>query len=66
MSSPRPRSQQSKADTSCRPRPPTPALGLDEPPTRWSRRDLAIDIIDKLVLAEATGVVFEQLDRRRS
>jgi hypothetical protein len=41
------------------------ALGLDEPPTRWSRRDLAIDVIDKLVLAEATGVVFEQLHRQR-
>ena len=42
------------------------ALGLDEPPSRWSSRDLAIDVIDKLVLAEATGVVFEQLDRQRS
>lgn len=42
------------------------ALGLDEPPTRWSRRDLAIDVIDKLVLAEATGLIFDQLDRRRS
>ena len=41
------------------------ALGLDEPPTRWSRRDLAIDMIDKLVLAQATGVAFEQLHRQR-
>jgi len=41
------------------------ALGLDRPPTRWSRRDLAIDVIDKLVLAQAIGVIFEQLERRR-
>jgi hypothetical protein len=42
------------------------ALGLDEPPTRWSRRDLVIDVVDKLVLAEATGVVFERLDGGRA
>lgn len=37
------------------------ALGLDEPPWRWSRRDLAIDVVDKLVLAEATGLVYDRL-----
>ncbi|MBA2625315.1 MAG: hypothetical protein H0U89_06900 [Acidimicrobiia bacterium] len=39
------------------------ALGLDDPPWRWSRRDLAIDVVDKIVLAEATGLAFEQLER---
>lgn len=36
------------------------ALGLDKP-WRWSRQDLAIDIVDKLLLAEVTGLVFERL-----
>lgn len=35
------------------------ALGLYHP-LRWSRRDLAIDVIDKLVQAEATGLVFDR------
>jgi hypothetical protein len=36
------------------------ALGLYEP-SRWSARDWAIDVGDKLLLAEATGIVFERL-----
>jgi len=39
-------------------------LGLGEPPWRWSRSDLAVDVADKLVLAEATGLVFDGLERR--
>lgn len=38
------------------------ALGLYKP-LKWSRRDLAIDVIDKLVQAQATGVVFDRLQR---
>ncbi len=36
------------------------ALGLYKP-WRWTFEDLAIDIVDKLVLAEATAFAFEQL-----
>ncbi|MBA3422551.1 MAG: hypothetical protein H0U12_11820 [Thermoleophilaceae bacterium] len=36
------------------------ALGLYRP-WRWTFEDLAVDVIDKLVLAEATGLAFEQL-----
>lgn len=36
------------------------ALGLYKP-WRWSRRDTAIDVIDKLVLAQATGAAYEAL-----
>jgi len=39
-------------------------LGLGEPPWRWSRQDLAIDVADKLVLAVATGAAYEALCRR--
>ena len=39
-------------------------LGLGEPPWRWSGRDLAVDVVDKLVLAAATGAAFEILSRR--
>lgn len=39
-------------------------LGLGEPPWRWSARELAVDVADKLVLAVATGVAFEALSRR--
>jgi len=35
------------------------ALGLYQP-SSWTRRDWAIDIIDKLVQAEATGAVFDR------
>jgi hypothetical protein len=38
------------------------ALGLYEP-SSWSKTDLAVDIIDKLVQAEATGAIFDRLDR---
>ncbi|MBW3615648.1 MAG: hypothetical protein KY439_10125 [Actinobacteria bacterium] len=36
------------------------ALGLYEP-SKWSRRDLAIDVVDKLVQAEATGFIFDRM-----
>ncbi len=39
------------------------ALGLYRP-WDWSRQDLAIDLVDKLVQAEATGAVFDRLARR--
>ncbi len=39
------------------------ALGLYRP-WDWSRRETAIDVIDKLVQAEATGAVFERLRGR--
>lgn len=39
------------------------ALGLDEP-WRWSAQELAIDVVDKLVLAEATGAIYERLGGR--
>jgi hypothetical protein len=41
----------------------TVALGLNPPPWRWSRRDLAIDVANKLVLAQATGVLYDRLRR---
>lgn len=34
------------------------ALGLYHP-SRWSRQDLLIDVVDKLVQAQATGAVFD-------
>jgi hypothetical protein len=37
------------------------ALGLYKP-WRWTFEDLAVDVVDKLVLAEATAFAFEQLD----
>ena len=40
------------------------ALGLNPPPWRWSRQDLAIDIADKLVLALATGAAYDRLRSR--
>ncbi len=39
----------------------TVSLGLNPPPWRWSRKDLAIDLVDKLVLAQATGAVYDRL-----
>ena len=36
------------------------ALGLYEPQT-WSTEDWAVDIIDKLVQAQATGAIFDHL-----
>lgn len=43
------------------------ALGLTKP-WQWSRQDLAVDVVDKLVLAEAAGLVFDRLsaDARES
>ena len=38
------------------------ALGLYEP-SEWSVRDLAIDVVDKFVQAEATGFFFDRLQR---
>lgn len=41
------------------------ALGLYQP-WRWSARDWAIDLGDKLVLAEATGLIYERLQPTQS
>lgn len=38
------------------------ALGLYEP-SSWSKKDLLIDVVDKLVQAQATGVVFDRIRR---
>lgn len=37
------------------------ALGLTRP-WDWSAQDLVVDIVDKLVLAEASGLLFDRLD----
>lgn len=39
------------------------ALGVYEPITRWSARDAIVDVVDKLVLAEAAGAVYSALER---
>ncbi len=39
----------------------TVALGLNPPPWRWSAQDLAIDVGNKVVLAGATGAVYDRL-----
>jgi hypothetical protein len=44
----------------------TVALGMNPPPWRWSRQDLAIDLADKLVLAQATGAVYDRLRERKT
>jgi len=36
------------------------ALGLYQPST-WSRQDWAVDVVDKLVQAAATGVVYDRV-----
>lgn len=36
------------------------ALGLYQPST-WTAQDLAVDVVDKLLQAEATGVLFDKL-----
>ena len=42
------------------------ALGLYQP-TQWSKKDLAIDVVDKYVQAQATGAVFDRaLDPARN
>lgn len=40
------------------------ALGLYQPAT-WTRRDWTIDVVDKFVQAETTGLVFDSVLRRR-
>jgi hypothetical protein len=42
----------------------TVALGMNPPPWRWSRQELVIDLADKLVLAQATGAVYDRLRER--
>ena len=42
----------------------TVALGMNPPPWRWSRQDLAIDLADKLILAQATGATYDRLRGR--
>ena len=42
----------------------TVGLGLNPPPWRWSLQDLAIDLADKLVLAQATGAAYDRLRER--
>ena len=44
----------------------TVSLGMNPPPWQWSRQDLAIDLADKLVLAQATGAVYDRLRDRRT
>jgi hypothetical protein len=39
------------------------ALGLYEP-SEWSKRDLTIDVVDKFVQAQATGLIFDRLQAR--
>jgi hypothetical protein len=36
------------------------ALGLYSP-TQWTKRELAIDLVDRYVQAQATGAVFDRL-----
>lgn len=36
------------------------ALGLYEP-SKWSMRELVIDVVDKLIQAEATGLIFDRM-----
>ncbi len=36
------------------------ALGLYEP-SKWSAREFVIDVVDKLVQAEATGLIFDRM-----
>ncbi len=38
------------------------ALGLYQP-SSWSTRELVVDLVDKLVQAEATGLIFDRMDR---
>ncbi|MBW3651412.1 MAG: hypothetical protein KY458_12675 [Actinobacteria bacterium] len=38
------------------------ALGLYQP-SSWSTRELVVDVVDKLVQAEATGVMFDRMGR---
>ena len=38
------------------------ALGLDPPPWRWTPTELAVDLVDKLVMLECASVVLERLE----
>ncbi len=38
------------------------ALGLDPPPWRWSATELAVDVVDKLVMLECASLVLERID----
>ncbi len=40
------------------------ALGVHEPPWRWTRTETAVDFVDKLVLAQATGMIFDRITKR--
>ncbi len=40
------------------------ALGLYQP-SSWSKGELAVDVIDKLVQAEATGAIFDRIRQSR-
>ncbi len=42
------------------------ALGVHEPPWRWTTTETAVDLIDKLVLAQATGLIFDWAAGRRA
>lgn len=41
------------------------ALGLGEPPWRWTGRDLLIDVTDKFVLAQAVGALYDIMQKRQ-
>ena len=40
------------------------ALGVHEPPWRWTLTETAVDFVDKLVLAQATGIIFDLAEHR--
>ncbi len=42
------------------------AAGVHDWPWRWTGRDAAVDVVDKLILAVATAVVFDRLQEGRS
>lgn len=39
------------------------ALDVDKPPGKWSRRDLIIDVGEKMILAQAANAALERLER---
>jgi hypothetical protein len=42
------------------------ALGVHEPPWRWTLTETAVDFVDKLVLAQATGMIFDRAAHLRA
>lgn len=42
------------------------ALGVHKPPWRWTRTETAVDFVDKLVLAQATGMIFDWARKQRA